>query len=62
MSSLHYGVSRLTMRSTLIDTVARGRRSRRTIVLMILGYENARTYAGSYAQWASQEDLPVESG
>ena len=31
-------------------------------MLKILGYENARTYAGSYAQWAGQEDLPVETG
>ena len=38
------------------------RASLATIVLKILGYDDARTYAGSYAQWASQKGTTVETG
>jgi 3-mercaptopyruvate sulfurtransferase SseA len=30
------------------------------VILMILGYDKARNYAGSFGQWSRQEDLPVE--
>jgi 3-mercaptopyruvate sulfurtransferase SseA len=30
------------------------------MVLKLLGYENVSTYAGSYGQWARQQDTPVE--
>jgi 3-mercaptopyruvate sulfurtransferase SseA len=30
------------------------------IVLKILGYQNVRTYAGSFGQWSRQPDTPVE--
>ena len=30
------------------------------MVLKVLGYENARTYAGSFGQWSRQQDTPVE--
>ncbi len=30
------------------------------MVLKLLGYDKARTYAGSFAQWSQQPDTPVE--
>jgi len=30
------------------------------MVLKLLGYEKARTYAGSFGQWSRQPDTPVE--
>jgi 3-mercaptopyruvate sulfurtransferase SseA len=30
------------------------------MVLKLLGYEKARTYAGSFAQWSRQADTSVE--
>ena len=40
-------------------------RSRRgsigTLVLMILGYDNARSYAAGFSQWSRQPDTPVEN-
>jgi thiosulfate/3-mercaptopyruvate sulfurtransferase len=32
-----------------------------TIVLKILGYQNARSYAAGFSQWSRQPDTPVES-
>jgi thiosulfate/3-mercaptopyruvate sulfurtransferase len=32
-----------------------------TIVLKILGYKNARSYAAGFSQWSRQSDTPVES-
>lgn len=32
-----------------------------TLVLMILGYENARSYAAGFSQWSRQPDTPVET-
>ena len=31
-----------------------------TLVLMMLGYENARSYAAGFSQWSRQPDTPVE--
>ena len=47
-----------------INTYCQGgaRASLATIVLKILGYEKARTYAGSYVQWAKQPDTTIETG
>ena len=47
-----------------INTYCQGgaRASLATIVLKILGYEKARTYAGSYVQWAKQLDTTIETG
>jgi 3-mercaptopyruvate sulfurtransferase SseA len=36
------------------------RASLATLVLKILGYEKARTYAGSYGQWAQQSDTQID--
>jgi len=30
------------------------------LVLKLLGYKNARNYAGSFGQWSRQPDTPVE--
>jgi 3-mercaptopyruvate sulfurtransferase SseA len=30
------------------------------MVLKLLGFENARTYAGSFGQWSRQPDTTVE--
>jgi thiosulfate/3-mercaptopyruvate sulfurtransferase len=32
-----------------------------TLVLKILGYDNARSYAAGFSQWSRQPDTPVES-
>jgi len=32
-----------------------------TLVLKLLGYENARSYAAGFSQWSRQPDTPVES-
>jgi thiosulfate/3-mercaptopyruvate sulfurtransferase len=32
-----------------------------TLVLMMLGYDNARSYAAGFSQWSRQPDTPVES-
>ena len=32
-----------------------------TLVLMLLGYENARSYAAGFSQWSRQPDTPVET-
>ena len=32
-----------------------------TLVLMLLGYENARSYAAGFSHWSRQPDTPVES-
>jgi thiosulfate/3-mercaptopyruvate sulfurtransferase len=32
-----------------------------TLVLMLLGYGNARSYAAGFSQWSRQPDTPVES-
>jgi thiosulfate/3-mercaptopyruvate sulfurtransferase len=32
-----------------------------TLVLKLLGYENARSYVGGFSQWSRQTDTPVES-
>lgn len=31
-------------------------------MLMHLGYDNVRLYAGSYSDWVSKEDAPIETG
>ena len=31
-----------------------------TIVLKLLGYENAKSYAAGFSQWSRQSDTPVE--
>jgi len=30
------------------------------LVLKLLGYENARNYAGSFGSWQRQTDTPIE--
>jgi 3-mercaptopyruvate sulfurtransferase SseA len=31
-----------------------------TLVLKLLGYDNARSYAAGFSQWSRQPDTPVE--
>jgi 3-mercaptopyruvate sulfurtransferase SseA len=30
------------------------------LALKLLGYENARNYAGSFGQWSRQDGMPIE--